>query len=470
MRRMVVLVCVACLAVVAWTMLAVPRSRQADAIALKGLRVGEPYRHANLAIFPVISQTPRSGDRFITLDEGLHAGTVEIYEVGADGGRIAGPGSANAPQDAEHASQPPAGEQSGVGAPPGAAGSGAVNPPAVQQLPLEPGSRPPAQPAPTPSQTTAASPPADNFDVTAGAEVNRLMVVNRSGKPLYLMPGEVIVGGRQDRTIAEEMILAATGEPTPIDVFCVEHGRWSGRDEQEAAGILAAIAEPQAGRSAADDDTTLSMAVRQANSGKFVASAGVLDKASRLATQAVKSQPAVWDAVAQQNAAAGVSSGSDAFTANYADAGNRQRLEAYLEQLQQRVFDEPNAIGVVVAINGKVEAVDVFESTPLFRKLWPKLLKSYALDAAVAADAKHAARRPRLSAANDFLAKALTAEVKDESHGQGGLLVQQRAADGVISFTAGEQDAAATPGSAALPPAASFGGYGGGVHTSALAH
>ena len=32
MRRMVVLLCVACLAVVAWTMLAVPRSRQADAI------------------------------------------------------------------------------------------------------------------------------------------------------------------------------------------------------------------------------------------------------------------------------------------------------------------------------------------------------------------------------------------------------------------------------------------------------
>jgi hypothetical protein len=28
-----------------------------------------------------------------------------------------------------------------------------------------------------------------------------------------------------------------------------------------------------------------------------------------------------------------------------------------------------------------MEMVDVYESTPLFKKLWPKLLKGYALDA-----------------------------------------------------------------------------------------
>ena len=36
----------------------------------------------------------------------------------------------------------------------------------------------------------------------------------------------------------------------------------------------------------------------------------------------------------------------------------------------------------IVAVNGRFEQIDVFESTPLFNKLWPKLLKSYALDAA----------------------------------------------------------------------------------------
>jgi hypothetical protein len=164
-----------------------------------------------------------------------------------------------------------------------------------------------------------------------------------------------------------------------------------------------------------------------------------------------------------------VAPASGAFTANYADPVNRRRLEVYIERLERRLSAEPDIVGVVVAINGKVEAVDVFESTPLFQKLWPKLLKSYALDATVQSDSRQPALPPRGSDAEDFLAKALTGGVQDESHGQGGLIVQRRSAEGVISFTAGETllgtdgvDAAASP--------AGFGGYGGGVHTSALAH
>ncbi|HUG93855.1 MAG TPA: DUF6569 family protein [Planctomycetaceae bacterium] len=419
MRRLVVLLPMACLVSLAWPLL----SPRPDSKALEGLTVGEPWRHANLSIFPVLSDAPRTADRFITLDEGLAAGTVDVFEVGSDGQPVA-------------------------------------NLVGEQGLTLENGPD-------APEAQVAAN--VEPFDGGSAAQVNRLMVVNRSGKPLYLMPGEVIVGGRQDRTIAEEMILASTGKPTPIDVFCVEHGRWSGRDEGEAAEILAAVAEPRNGASASEYETTLSLVVRQANSGKFVASAGVLSKASRLATQASRDQVEVWDAVAQSNAAAGVSPDSGAFTANYVDPRNRQRLEAYLEQLQGRAAGEPNVVGVVVAINGKVEAVDVFESTPLFRKLWPKLLKSSALDASVAADASRPDRRASTAAAADFLAKALTAEVKEQSHGQGGLVVQQRAAAGVVSVSAGEH--VASPSPAGRPAdAAAAAGDGGAVHTSALAH
>jgi len=47
------------------------------------LVVGEPLRFQNLAIFPVFSQSQRHDDRFITLDEGLKDGSVEIFEKGA---------------------------------------------------------------------------------------------------------------------------------------------------------------------------------------------------------------------------------------------------------------------------------------------------------------------------------------------------------------------------------------------------
>src|SRR5439155_15904807 len=44
--------------------------------------IGEPIRYQNLTVFPVSSPAPKTDDRFITLDEGLKAGTVEIRERG----------------------------------------------------------------------------------------------------------------------------------------------------------------------------------------------------------------------------------------------------------------------------------------------------------------------------------------------------------------------------------------------------
>jgi hypothetical protein len=38
-------------------------------------------------------------------------------------------------------------------------------------------------------------------------------------------------------------------------------------------------------------------------------------------------------------------------------------------------------VGVVVAINGKAQLADIFASPSLFRVYWPKLLKSYVLEA-----------------------------------------------------------------------------------------
>src|SRR5262245_20669233 len=37
--------------------------------------IGAPVSHENLTIFPISSKTPKHVDRFITLDEGLAAGT-----------------------------------------------------------------------------------------------------------------------------------------------------------------------------------------------------------------------------------------------------------------------------------------------------------------------------------------------------------------------------------------------------------
>src|SRR5215469_15419444 len=72
-----------------------------------------------------------------------------------------------------------------------------------------------------------------------GPSVNQLVLVNHSKRPLLLLAGELVSGGKQDRIIAKDRIVAPFAEPLPLDVFCVEHGRWSsGAQFNKAATIV----------------------------------------------------------------------------------------------------------------------------------------------------------------------------------------------------------------------------------------
>ncbi len=180
--------------------------------------VGDPVRCQNLTVFPVTSKVPKNEDRYLTLDEGLKSGEVQIFEVGAV------PGAARRPA----------------------------------------------------------------FD--SSASVNRLMLLNRSDKPLYLMPGDVIYGGQQDRTIGEEAVIPPGKKPVAIQVFCVEHGRWSARDDSETSQALVRLAAPSAQPLDAKARQKLA---EEAKQGKFVAHAGSLSKGGRAAVQEGKGQQEV---------------------------------------------------------------------------------------------------------------------------------------------------------------------------------
>jgi hypothetical protein len=398
----------------------------ADEAAINEVVIGEPVRYKNLTIFPVTSKVPNNADLYLTLDEGLKAGTVQVFEVGAEP-TAAGidlpqtnQGSQRRANRAGRAADQPTPFLDQPVAVPGA-------PPANRRQP----ERQRAQPSRMPN--------AANDDPFAagqqeGAEVNRLMVLNRSAKPLYLMPGEIIYGGQQDRTIGEEAIIPPSKKPVPIQVFCVEHGRWAPREDAETSQAL--------DRLAASSDRPLDAAARRklaedAKQGKFVAHAGSLSKGGRVAVQEGKGQQEVWDKVGEANASARVVSGSGAFTANYTSPKVLKQLHAYIEVLQSPVAGRKQVVGAIVAINGKVESVDVFQATPLFQKLWPKLLKSDALDA-FAVNREPAAERPcTLSEAREFLRTAMQATVQEKSKTEGGLVVTKRESEKVMSFSAG---------------------------------
>ncbi|HEV7999066.1 MAG TPA: DUF6569 family protein [Planctomycetaceae bacterium] len=392
--------------------------------------IGAPIRHKNLTIFPVLSKVEQKVDRYITLDEGLRAGTVQVIEVGST--------------PAEDSQAAPATQQGQAVQPPG---NGPAHQADIVQAP--------------PQQSNARTQRAQvNFrpPQNAGNQVNQLMVVNKSGKPLYLMPGEVIVGGSQDRTIGNEMTIAPTGKPVPIDVFCVEHGRWRARDNDESASLYVALeASPADAQRIADAD----------KQGRFGFTAAPLGKAGRVAVQSDKSQQAVWDNVSKNNEALRVESESGTFTRSYADKRVQSELEPYVAGLTAKVSGQSRVVGAIVAINGKIESLDVFESTPLFRKLWPKLLKSYALDAVSTVDAakpadKHAknakvakvhppANESTVADASTFLNKVLQGTVRDKET-KSGLVITHRETDGAKSYSAG-----------------GMGGGGGAIHAAGFA-
>src|SRR5687768_11845760 len=75
-------------------------------------------------------------------------------------------------------------------------------------------------------------------EASDSGDVNNLTLVNTSDRPLFLMAGEVVIGGKQDRIIGKNTIVAPKTTET-VPVFCVEHGRWSGRkaDFQSAEAL-----------------------------------------------------------------------------------------------------------------------------------------------------------------------------------------------------------------------------------------
>jgi hypothetical protein len=407
--------------------------------------VGASVRYKNLTIFPVLSKWELNSDRFITLDEGLRTHKVEVLEMGARPRR-----SGSAIRDRRiRASQSNTNQSN-------------TNQRAVPQSSIQTRSNAPAtrEQAANPASEPELLAPLNLVLVDAEHEstandVNRLLVVNNSDKPLYLMLGEVIVGGSQDRAIGEEMTIAPTGKPVPIDVVCVEHGRWNIRDAGQATRLLASL-DPAA--TPAESNSRLA----DVGKNKFVLSAGSLSKETRETLQSGKGQQAVWESVGKANQRVGTSSASGAFTFNYSDPKVLQKLEPYLKAFDESVAGQDRVVGAVVAINGKIESLDVFESTPLFRKLWPKLLKSHALDALSASRTKGASKRCDVAEASAFLSSALESAANETKRTKGGLVVTRRETEANVSYSASAGAAKEGQGMG--------GGFGGSVHSAAYAH
>jgi len=230
------------------------------------------------------------------------------------------------------------------------------------------------------------------------AEVNVLEIENRSDKWLFLQAGDIVKGGKQDRTITSDLTLAPRSGPQPIEAFCVEHGRWT------AGGHGLAFQ----------------------NSPGMVAGAPL-----KMAIQGEKSQPRVWQEVAKAEGravkaarAGGALIAADATlsrTGTYNAIEENKTLSAnrdgYVTALLPHVRRHTNAIGLVVAINGTVTSADVYASPDLFQRVSRKLLNSYALEGLLARDGSQQAAAPTQQQVIAFLSTPTSARAATETVG-----------------------------------------------------
>ena len=236
-----------------------------------------------------------------------------------------------------------------------------------------------------------------------GAQVNRLVLVNNSRRPLLLLAGEIVTGGKQDRVIGKDRIVPAESDPVDLSVFCVEPGRWVATSEHFGAS-----------------EAMYGSAVGGPTNHVQPPMAMMAQPSVRAKAMGDKNQQEVWDEVGKQKAAVAGSLVADSAPAadgvsrmtSYARVMEtdevRQKVDAVAAPIEHnyqsliRQLRDRNAVGVVVAVNGRVIWADIFASTDLLQKYWPKLVRSYASEAVVTR-AKEV--EVSVSRAQDFLGK-----------------------------------------------------------------
>ena len=65
-------------------------------------------------------------------------------------------------------------------------------------------------------------------EMPEGRQVSQVTIKYTGKKPLLLLAGELLLGGQQDRIVAEDTVIDPLSTVV-VKVYCVERGRWSGR-------------------------------------------------------------------------------------------------------------------------------------------------------------------------------------------------------------------------------------------------
>lgn len=185
-------------------------------------------------------------------------------------------------------------------------------------------------------------------EVDEYGDVPTLKVINKLNEDVFMMEGEELKGGKQNRVL-NTSILVEKNSTLDIPVSCTERGRWHYTSSRH------------------EDPVVIPSKLRNINNMLVF---------TRLCTEEryVSDQNLIWEEVDRY---------SNKFRIKSKTSALRDVYENLKENLDKNLKNFPileNQKGLIVFINGKLKGMDLISLSSVYKDLHEKIIKSYLID------------------------------------------------------------------------------------------
>jgi len=187
-------------------------------------------------------------------------------------------------------------------------------------------------------------------ELSLDGQVPTILLRNFADEPVLILGGEELIGAKQNRVLNLTVLVPGKAELT-VPVSCVEQGRWTYNTPEFRSSKRALYADLRA-RKVAQVSESLAF------SGSRAAS-----------------QTEIWQNISEKCQRMGAVAPTGAMADLY------DRFDSKLDEAINALAPSQGEAGAIVAINGSIRGLDVFDRADIYVKMFPKLIGSYAVDA-----------------------------------------------------------------------------------------
>ena len=174
------------------------------------------------------------------------------------------------------------------------------------------------------------------------AEVSGLRVRNDSRHHVFIMAGEIIAGGKQNRIVKSDVLLGPRSGFVAVPVYCGEKERWTTKESD------------------------------------FRSEKGLADGVLRRKAASAEPQGEIWKEIDTRMRETDVDSQTRDYRQIYRDRKVDREVAGCVSHYRR--FCGSRTVGAVVMVGGRIVSCDIFSDPNLASALWDKLVRSYSLD------------------------------------------------------------------------------------------